>query len=591
MARAAFLLALLVSPRAKADYPIMSHRYLADPGSMVYDGRVYLYNSNDDDNAEAGGYTMHSVVCVSSSDMKNWTDHGIVFQVPANASWAQNSWAPQPITRDGKIYLYFGNSGSAVGVATSSSPTGPFKDGKGGALVDSNTPGASGSSSWLFDPGALIDDDGQAYLSFGGNGETNARIIKLGSDLVSVSGTANHLAPTGFFEASFLFKRKGIYYLAYSSDSQHGLRIDYMTSNSPMSDYTYRGIIAGQPPVNNNNNHASEFEFNGQWYHAYHNRSVATQAGISTTYKRNLALEVLNFNDDGSIKQVTYTTDGVPQLGHLDPYVRVEAETMNAQSGIETEACKDGGMDVTQIGNGDWIKVRGVDFGMAGATSFSARVASTAAGGTIELRLGSATGTLIGTCNVPATGGAQTWMTTSCDVKGATGVNDLYLKFTGGGFNFDSWQFVGGDGAGGTGSGGAPGAGGAATGGTNVGGAGNAGGTANSGGLAGTSAGGASNAGGSAGRASSGGLNAGGSVTVAGATFGTGGAITAGGAASGGATANSVGGQITASGGTPGADTNSGCSCSAAGQSNDSLSASAIGLLGVLWARRKRSRR
>ncbi|HVV53235.1 MAG TPA: glycoside hydrolase family 43 protein, partial [Polyangia bacterium] len=429
---------------ARADYPIMSHRYLADPGSLVYDGQVYLYTSNDDDNAVAGGYTMHSIVCVSTTDMKNWTDHGVVFQVPADAAWAQYSWAPQPIARNGTIYLYFGDNASGVGVATSTDPTGVFKDGKGGFLVNASTPGASGTNSWLFDPGALIDDDGQAYLSFGGNGMTNARIIKLGSDLTSVSGSAAALAPTAFFEASFLFKRNNIYYFAYSTDPSNGQRIDYLTSSSPMSGYTYAGTIAAQPPVNNNNNHASEFEYNGQWYHAYHNRYVSTQAGIATGYKRNLALEVLNFNGDGTIKPVTYTTDGVPQVGTLNPYVRVEAETMNAQSGIQTEPCSAGGLDVTQIGSGDWTRVRGVDFGSAGAKTFTARVASTASGGSIELHLGSLTGTLIGTCAVPSTGGAQTWATTTCTVTGATGVADLYFKFAGTQtFNFDAWQFTG----------------------------------------------------------------------------------------------------------------------------------------------------
>ena len=119
-------------PPAFADYPLVSQRYLADPGSLVYQGRIYLYNSNDDDNAVEGGYTMHSIVCVSTDDLKNWTDHGVVFSVPADASWATNSWAPQPILRDGKIYLYFGNSANGVGVASSSDPTGCFKDAKGG---------------------------------------------------------------------------------------------------------------------------------------------------------------------------------------------------------------------------------------------------------------------------------------------------------------------------------------------------------------------------------------------------------------------------------------------------------------------------
>jgi arabinoxylan arabinofuranohydrolase len=543
----ALLVVLLTSSGALADYPIMSHRYLADPGSLVYEGRIYLYNSNDDDNAVEGGYTMHSIVCVASSDLKNWTDHGVVFQVPADASWAQNSWAPQPIARNGRIFLYFGNSGSGVGVASSTSPTGGFKDAKGGYLVNSSTPGASGTNSWLFDPGAFIDDDGQAYLSFGGNGVNNGRIIKLGSDLSSVSGSAVQVSTTNFFEASFLFKRNGIYYFSYSTNPDNGQRIDYLTSSSPMSGYTYRGIIGGQPPSNNNNNHASQFEFNGKWYHAYHNRYVSTQAGISTTYKRNLALEVLNFNTDGTIQQVTYTTDGVPQVGNLDPYVRVEAETMNAQSGIETETCGEGGMDVTQINNGDWIRVRGVDFGSAGATSFSARVASTTSGGSIELRLGSATGTLIGTCSVPATGGAQTWTTTTCNVTGATGVKDLYLKFTGGSsqlFNLNHWQFSGGNG-------GAGGAGGTATGGLASGGK-TTGGTATGGSASG-------------GKATGGTISAKGGQATGGTSVATGGVMLAtGGTATGGTvTSGGTGGTTSAggTGGSGGSPEGEGCNC------------------------------
>ncbi|MFZ5895420.1 MAG: glycoside hydrolase family 43 protein [Myxococcota bacterium] len=622
----AFALISFATAPASADYPIASHRYLADPGSLVSGGRVYLYNSNDDDNPVAGGYEMKSIVCISSSDMKNWTDHGEVFRVPAGASWAGFSWAPYPLEKNGKFYLYFGNNASGIGVASSTSPTGEFKDAKGSALVNGSTPGASGPNMWLFDPGALIDDDGQAYLSFGGNGVSNARIIKLNADLVSVSGSAAQLSPPGFFEASFMFKRNGVYYLAYSSNPENGMRIDYMTSSSPMSGYTYRGIIAAQPPSNNNNNHASEFEFNGKWYHAYHNRIVANQAGISPGYRRNLAIEVLNFNTDGSIQQVTYTTDGVPQVGTLNPYVRVEAETMNAQSGIETERCSEGGMDVTQIANGDWIKVRGVDFGSAGAKSFSARVASSSTGGSIELRLGSATGTLIGMCSVPATGGAQTWMTTSCDVSGATGVKDLYLKFTGSGFNFNFWQFTSADGSTG-GSGGSTGAGGAVSnGGGSSGGNANAGGRAGAGGSGGRANSGGSNAGGSSANAGSGsggltgnggsearGGNANGGAEARGGSSANGGAnsggANSGGANSGGFTASlggssdggiiGAGGKPSSSGGTSatgGATTvpenGDGCSCVLPGATQRGSSGGAAALLiGLMCARRRRGDR
>ncbi|WP_461033046.1 carbohydrate-binding protein [Streptomyces mayteni] len=101
-------------------------------------------------------------------------------------------------------------------------------------------------------------------------------------------------------------------------------------------------------------------------------------------------------------------------------------------------------MNVGYIDNGDWLKVKGAAFG-TGASSFTARVASAAGGGTIEVRLDSATGPRAGTCDVPGTGGWQTWTTVSCPVTGATGTRDLYLRFTGGSgslFNVNWWQFT-----------------------------------------------------------------------------------------------------------------------------------------------------
>jgi arabinoxylan arabinofuranohydrolase len=443
---AAFLLALVSSSApALADYPIASHRYLADPGSLVSRGRIYLYASNDDDNPVEGDYQMKSIVCISSSDLKNWTDHGEVLRVPANAAWANDSWAPAAVERNGRVYLYFGNNTNGIGVVSSDSPIGPFSDPIGKALVDFNTAGASGTNMWLFDPSVFIDDDGQAYLTFGGNADNNARVILLNSDMTSVAQPAIALTAANFFEASWLHKKGDLYYLSYSTTPATGQRIDYLTSSSPTSGYTYRGVVGDQPPSNQNNNHHSIFEFNGSWYYAYHNRTVSTEAAIPTTYRRNLALEPLAYASDGAIQQVSYTRDGVVQLASLNPYTRVEAETMNAQSGIETEPCSAGGMDVTDIQAGDWIKTRQVDFGGAGAAGFSVSVASTRDGGAIELHLDSPDGTLVGTCAVPGTGGAQAWSIATCPVSGATGLHDLYLKFSGDGsplFNVDYWQFT-----------------------------------------------------------------------------------------------------------------------------------------------------
>ena len=171
---------------------------------------------------------------------------------------------------------------------------------------------------------------------------------------------------------------------------------------------------------------------------------VAKQANISPVYKRNLCIDQFKHNTDGTIDTMKNTVDGVAQLAFLNPFERVEAETMNAQSGIYTESCKAGGMDVCNIENGDWIKIRGVDFGKKGAQRFMASVAGTIGNGQIELRVGDPSGKLIGTCKVASTGNEQSWKTISCKVNKVTGVQDLYLKFTGGEgklFNFDWWQF------------------------------------------------------------------------------------------------------------------------------------------------------
>ncbi len=591
--RAAFVAAvLLAGGEARADYPIASHRFLADPASLVSGNRLYLYASNDDDNTTDDNYLMKSIVCVSTTDLKNWTDHGEVLRVPRDASWAQYSWAPALVERNGRIYMYYGNNANGIGVASSTSPTGPFTDPKGSALVTASTPGASGTNSWLFDPSIFVDDDDQAYLYFGGNGDNNARVIRLNSDMISVSGSAIALSIPYFYEASWMHKKDGVYYLSYSTNPDNGLRIDYMTSSSPTSGFTRRGTVGPQPPNNENNNHAAIFVFNGVWYHAYHNRYVANQTGVAPGYKRNLAIERLNYAADGTMQQVVYTTDGVPQIANLNPYQRVEAETMNAQSGIETEVASGGGMNLTSISDGDWVRVRGVDFG-AGARTFTARVASTTAGGAIELRLGSTTGTLVGTCSVPNTGGAQTWMTSTTAVMGATGVKDLYLRFTGSGFKVDSWEFAPMDTGGTGGTGGAAGNGG--------------GGGASPGGMAGMSSGGLGGAttGGSAG-ASTGGqagtATGGNGLGGVGAEAGSG----SSGAPSGGAGATSSGGASTsggtATGGMSGAagspdstsgsgaetDSSSGCGCRTAKRATSEAWIAIASMVALAFARRRR---
>ncbi len=442
-----FATLLGVSSTAFADYPIASHRYLADPTSLVTPDRVYLYCSNDDASPVGGSYNIPNMILVSSSDMKNWTDHGSVFRAADQTTWAKKTWAPGAIERDGKTYLYFGNGGANIGVVVGDSPVGPFKDVLGKPLVTHNSPGVQPAKNmWLFDPGVFVDDDGQAYLYFGGNGDDNVRIARLNRDMISIDGEIMKMRAPNFFEAAFVHKRKGVYYFSYSTTPGAGMRFDYMTSDKPDRSFTYKGVLSDQPPLNNNNHHAASFGFKGRWYHAYHNRIVARDAGIPAGFRRNLAIEEFDYEPDGSIRKVAFTPDGVAQVGHLDPYVRVEAETFAAQHGVETEPCSEGGMNLTDLQDGDWVRVRGVDFGAGGAKKFRVRVASEDDdSGAIEIRVGGPEGRVAGTVKISSTGGARHWVDLSAEVNDLSGVQDLCLRFTGEKgktlFKVDQWRF------------------------------------------------------------------------------------------------------------------------------------------------------
>ena len=180
-------LCLIICSYCYADYPLLTTiTYSADPSCLEYNGVLYSYWSNDDNNN--GSYTMHQITCLSTTDLKNWTNHGQVFQVPSGASWASNSWAPAVVYRNGYFWMYFGNGGSNIGVAKSSSPTGPFKDAKGSAIITPSMPNCN--VQWCFDPGVFVDDNGRVYMFFGGGGPGNCRGIEIGSDMISTVGTA-----------------------------------------------------------------------------------------------------------------------------------------------------------------------------------------------------------------------------------------------------------------------------------------------------------------------------------------------------------------------------------------------------------------
>ncbi|XXV07811.1 glycoside hydrolase family 43 protein [Sorangium sp. So ce1335] len=443
-----------------ADNPIVQTIYTADPAPMVHDGTLYLYTTHDEDTASTF-FSMNEWRVYSSTDMVNWTDRGSPLKFK-DFSWAKaDAWAGQVAHRNGKFYFYIPTTSRTlnrmvIGVAVSDSPVGPFEDALGRPLITANCGD--------IDPTVFVDDDGQAYLYWG---NPNLCYVKLNEDMISYQGevvrvpmtaesfgerTGSAERPTLYEEGPWLYKRDGMYYLAYPAGGIPEY-IAYSTSSSPTGPWTYRGVIM---PTEGGSftNHPGIIDYKDSSYFFYHNGALPGGDG----YHRSVAVERFTYNADGTIPTITMTEEGPPGVGPLDPYVMTEAETIAWSSGVETEACSEGGMNVTSIEDGDYIKVKDVDFG-SGAVSFDARVASATSGGSIELRLDSTTGTLVGTCTVEGTGGPQTWVTTSCAVDGATGTHDLYLKFTGGDgplFNFNWWKFTRLDDSEPTGGGGGP---------------------------------------------------------------------------------------------------------------------------------------
>lgn len=446
--------------------PILSHKYTADPQPIVWNNRLYVYASNDDQSiVESDGYVIQAYTLVSTDDMANWVDHGEVFRVPRD--WRNNTsttgaraYAPGAAVRNNMVYLYPCGAGGPVGVVTAPRPEGPFTDvhngrelvGRGAWCRNCNVP-------WLFDPAAFIDDDGQAYLYFGGGGPNSLRVIRLNNNMISLRDSqAITVEAPRIFEAAYMHKRNNIYYFSYVNDfeppaGEPGAAIVYMTGNNPVGPFTFRGPVLRNPAINgqninrHNNNHHAPIEYQGRWYMFYHDRRVANANNAPSVNQRNISVDSLVYNADGTMREVVVTNDGVRQIKNFDPFRAIPASTINRQSGITTDSIRGEGVIVRSISANDWIRLKGVDFG-TGATRVTVRAASGSTGGSIEFRTGSNTGTLLGTCNITSTGGWETWRDFECTINRAAsaGVRDfLFLVFRGTGepFRLSRYQFFG----------------------------------------------------------------------------------------------------------------------------------------------------
>jgi beta-xylosidase len=294
------LSALILAAPALAAEPI-SQRFSADPSPHVFDGKVYVYATNDQDNS--GKYwDSTDWRLFSSSDMKTWTDEGSFLSVSV-FKWAKSdakAWAPEASYRNGKYYFYAPVGGDKIGVAVSDHPNGPFVDARGDALIDKARDASAGAEP--IDPAVLIDDDGQAYLMFG---TRVPKIVKLKANMVETDGPILDIQVNGYpaddpkkkyGEAPYLNKRNGIYYFTFSTGWPG--QIVYATASSPLGPYTYGGVVLDYLDISTN--HQAIIDFQGKSWLFYHDKLL--EGGGD--HRRSITYAPLHFDGDNRIQQV-----------------------------------------------------------------------------------------------------------------------------------------------------------------------------------------------------------------------------------------------------------------------------------------------
>jgi len=336
---AAVMAFFLTALPAAAGNPIVPGWY-ADPEIRIFAGRYWIYPTYSDDDGKPDVSTRFTagqkwqraqssrvwapflkqtfLNAFSSPDLVHWTKHEHVLDVKDVAWAAYAVWAPSAVHANGKYYLFFGandikdnNQMGGIGVAVSTKPGGPFRDALGHPLVGQIHNGAQPIDMMVFQ-----DDDGQTYMVYGGWKHCN--IVRLSKDLLHVVAfndgeTYKQITPDAdYVEGPFMIKRKGVYYLMWSEGDWTGpdYRVAYATGPSPVGPFTSRGVILVQDNrIARGAGHHSVVNIPGSddWYIVYHRRPLNDPEGNH----RELAIDHMVFNADGSIKPVVMTTEGV----------------------------------------------------------------------------------------------------------------------------------------------------------------------------------------------------------------------------------------------------------------------------------------
>ena len=481
---------------ASSGNPISPCVFCADPTAFEFEGRLYVYGTNDHQqfiaNKKTGdnGYgNIKSLVVFSTDDMMNWTFHGTIDVGTVCGNWCGQSWAPSAVWRKtangtNEFFIYFANGGGSVGVIKSTkSPVGPFTSPRTSAMITHGMPGVD-PCNWVFDPGVVIDDSGTGWIAFGGGDPQstgsklmpgNSRIAKLKSTMTALDGSAVNLPAPYLFEASELNMMNGRYVYTYntswsdrndwgsynkrgSNAAPSTCSMCYMVTDNPLDPdaWEYRGEYVPNPGnfgfgYGNNHTHLQKYE--GKYYLFYHSSMLEQNMNTGASGFRSIGVNTVTVDEyNQKIDKLTMNTAGVEGIRNLDPFKLQEAETMSTCGGIAYEDFTNivKASSINKLGNdasknlqvrmsaGSWFMVRKADFGSNGVSAFTLRAKGT---GRLEVRLGR-----IGARAAVAVDFSSSDFedyTVAVDTAAFSGVKSVFFVVAeGSNVYLDSWQFT-----------------------------------------------------------------------------------------------------------------------------------------------------
>lgn len=392
----------------------------------------------------------------SSENLIDWQDHGVIISqqdVPWGNPEGYSMWAPDCVYKNGKYYFFFPNApqnghGFGIGVATASKPEGPF------TCEAQPINGISG-----IDPCVLLDDDGSAYIYWGGMGIRGA---KLKDNLLEVDGELQEVKfpdrkdengntikmpamkiagkemkglPEGFKEGPFAFKHNGKYYLTFPwVRKENGTEtLAYAMSDSPLGPWTFKGIIMEEHANGCWTNHHSIVNYKGQWYLFYHRNDYSPKFDKN----RSVCIDKLSFNADGSIQEVKPTLRGVGISPATKPIQidRYSSISGNVKTNYVMAFMPQMGWQVS-LQKGASVKYTDVDF--SGIKPIA--VVRAQGNGTIAIKVN---GKMITTMDVNAVRMSEEYTTTTPVTAGTNNIADIEVVCTSGEVDIDWIRFLG----------------------------------------------------------------------------------------------------------------------------------------------------